>query len=237
MSGLNRIAKRTMSTFLQRYSLHHPAPGRQSFACWLAVTLAVGTMGCGFELPALKPPAFDPSTASQAAMDQFDTNADGKLDKGELKSAPSLQFSLDRIDADGDGAITQDELSTMIQEKWIDAGAGIMLIGAQVTLNRKPLDGATITFEPEPFLGEVLHPASGETDFDGFASMSMAPEHMPHENVRAGVSPGLYLVRISKIVNDKELVPAKYNTETTLGVEVAARASYMPGPVHFELRK
>jgi hypothetical protein len=32
---------------------------------------------------------------------------------------------------------------------------------------------------------------------------------------------GLYNVRISKIVGGKETIPSKYNTETTLGQEVA----------------
>ncbi len=201
------------------------------------ITSCLLITGCRYQLPALRPPAFDPDGAAAAAMAQYDTNSDGKVDKSELKSAPGLKFSLERIDTDGDGAITAEEISAMIQEKWVDAGAGIMLVGAKVVYRGRTIDGVKITFEPEEFLGDVLHPATGETDMDGFASMSMAKEHMPHDNVRAGVSPGLYLVRISKEVDGKELIPKKYNTETTLGVEVAARASYMPGSVVFELRK
>ena len=193
--------------------------------------------GCRYQLPALKPPKFDPESAAQAALSAYDANVDGKIDKSELESAPSIRFSLDRIDADGDDAVTAEELSAMIQEKWIDAGGGIMRVGVIVTLNRKPVGGATVTFEPEGFLGDVVHAATGETDADGYAPMSMAQEDMPHENVRSGVAPGLYLVRISKEVNGKELIPAKYNTETTLGIEVATRASYMPGPAQFDLRK
>ena len=203
----------------------------------LFLALSVALAGCRYQLPALKPPKFDPEAASTAAMNQYDANSDGKIDKSELASAPGINSSLDRIDADNDGAVTADEIAEMIQEKWIDAGAGIMRVAVEVTLNRKPLAGATVTFEPETFLGDVIHPATGATDDTGYCPISMAMEHMPDENNRSGVKPGLYLVRISKEVNGKELIPAKYNAETTLGVEVAARASYMPGAAKFELRK
>ena len=200
-----------------------------------AVLLLLG--GCRYRLAALKPPKFDPEAAATAAMDQYDANSDGEIDTTELKAAPSISFSLDRIDTNDDGSVTADEISTMIDEKWIKAGAGVMRVSVKVFLNRRELDGATVTFDPESFLGDVIHPATGITDDNGFAHMSMAAEHMPHENVRSGVLPGLYLVRISKEVNGKELVPSKYNTETTLGVEVAARASYMPGSARFDLKK
>ena len=125
----------------------------------------------------------------------------------------------------------------MIQEKWIDAKGGIIIVGVKVLMNNRPVNGATVTFEPEDFLGGVVHQATGLTDADGFTPMELAKEHRPHANVRSGVAPGLYLVRISKEVNGKELIPAKYNEETTLGVEVAVRASYMPGSAVFELKK
>lgn len=205
---------------------------------FLVLTLVlVATTGCRYRLPALKPPKFDPEAAASAAMEAYDTNADGRIDKTELESAPAIRFSLGRIDSDDDDEVTAEELSRMIQEKWIDAGGGVMRVGVIVKLNRRPVSGATVTFEPEDFLGDVIHAASGETDSDGYAPMSMSEEHMPHENVRSGVSPGLYLVRISKEVNGKELIPAKYNTETILGIEVATRASYMPGPAQFDLKK
>ena len=203
----------------------------------MLATLVILVAGCRYQLPALKPPKFDKEAASAAAMEQYDSNADGKIDKTELKSAPGISFSLDRIDTNENGEVTADEISDMIQEKWIDSGGGIMRVAVEVTLRNKPLSGATVTFEPEAFLGDVIHPATGETDETGYAAMSMALEHMPDENNRSGCKPGLYLVRISKEVDGKEIVPKKYNTETTLGVEVATRASYMPGAAQFNLRK
>ena len=42
-------------------------------------------------------------------------------------------------------------------------------------------------------------------------------------------------VRISKVVNGSEQIPAKYNKQSTLGCEVSYDASYMPGPVVFDV--
>jgi len=167
-------------------------------------------------------------------MEQYDTNQDGIIRDQELKHAPGIQFVILRIDADKDGGVSSSEISQMIQEKWIDPGDGVMRVKCDVIFRRRRLDGATITFEPEQFLGDLIYPAMGITR-DGFATMSVAEEHMPHPNAR-GVAPGLYLVRISKLVDGEETIPAKYNTKTTLGVEVASRASYMPGAIEFELK-
>ena len=203
-------------------------------ACVVACLLLI--LGCSSRLPTLKPPKFDPESASAAAMEQYDENGDGKIDKDELKLAPGINSSKEEIDGNNDGAITADELATLIQERWLDAKGGIMRVAVEVSYRGRPLHGATITLEPEPFLADVLKGASGETDDNGYAPLAMAPEDMPHKNVRSGAAPGLYLVRISKEVDGEELLPAKYNTATTLGMEVAMRASYSPGPCVFKLK-
>jgi hypothetical protein len=50
------------------------------------------------------------------------------------------------------------------------------------------------------------------------------------------VQPGLYRVEVSKMVNGKETIPSKYNTETTLGVEVAQESPAMIFGAHFDLK-
>ena len=47
---------------------------------------------------------------------------------------------------------------------------------------------------------------------------------------------GFYRVRISKQVNGKEAIPARYNTSTTLGIEVAPDAYRFRGPMSFALK-
>ena len=197
--------------------------------CLLAIN------GCSNRPPTLKPPDFDADDAGAAAMKQYDTDGDGVVGGDELDHAPSLNFALDRLDQDQDNCVSAAEVSQLIDEKYKQDGAGVIRIKCVVELDSKPVDGATVTFDPEEFLGEdIVYPASGVTRA-GLAPMSVAAENLVHPNAR-GVAPGLYLVRISKVVDGKETIPARYNTATELGVEVARRASYMPGSVHFELR-
>lgn len=201
----------------------------------LFLFLVLLVVGCSNRPPALMPPDFDPEDVGVAAIKQYDTDGDGLVGGDELNDAPSLNFALDRLDQDQDNHISAAEVTQLIEEKWQQDGAGVIRIKCVVELNGTPLDGATVTFDPEEFLGEgIVHPASGVTRA-GLATLSVATENLVHPNAR-GVAPGLYLVRISKIVNGEETIPARYNTATTLGVEVARRASYMPGSIDFELR-
>jgi hypothetical protein len=79
----------------------------------------------------------------------------------------------------------------------------------------------------ESFLGSELKPAGGTTDKFGTTSLSTAePEMLP------GVSPGFYRVQISK---SGDAVPARYNTDTVLGQEVAVDAEGLPGVLPFDL--
>jgi len=50
-----------------------------------------------------------------------------------------------------------------------------------------------------------------------------------------GVGLGLYRVRISKKVDGQETIPARYNTETELGVEVAQDNGNLTGDCFFKL--
>ena len=55
---------------------------------------------------------------------------------------------------------------------------------------------------------------------------------MPADPTVQGLSPGFYRVEITK---DGEKIPAKYNTETTLGAEVAGGSEARNG-LKFELQ-
>ena len=50
-----------------------------------------------------------------------------------------------------------------------------------------------------------------------------------------GIYVGLYRVRISKKVNGKETLPARYNTETELGREIATNIRDSRGNIMFHL--
>jgi hypothetical protein len=143
-----------------------------------------------------------------------------------LDNAPSLSAARAQIDSNEDGKITAKEIADRISE-WHDSRMGSQTVNCIVRKGGLPLDGATVTFDPEEFLGTKVQAATGVTDKSGIAGVSMPGSDPP------GVAPGLYLVRITK---QGEEIPAKYNTETTLGQEVAIDAAQLGfGSVNFEL--
>jgi len=137
------------------------------------------------------------------------------------------------IDGDGDGALTGDEIAARIKT-WLDSGLGMTMYGCQVSLDGKPLDGATVTLEPEPFLGDVLHPASGVTDAGGIAQLSVAEQHRPKPTL-LGVTSGFYSIRVTRDGSGTP-IPARYNSATKLGCEVGSDfADADPGGLQLQL--
>ena len=70
-------------------------------------------------------------------------------------------------------------------------------------------------------MGDNLRSASGTTGKSGICTL----KEIGGEEL-VGVSPGFYRVQITK---SGEKIPAKYNTETTLGQEVARDAKNIEG--------
>ena len=93
----------------------------------------------------------------------------------------------------------------------------------KITVNwqGQPLEGGSIRLIPEEYLGSELREAVGVTDEFGIAHVSIPPENRPTANAPAGVQFGLYQMQISKKIDGKEALPAKYNSDTTLGLEVS----------------
>ena len=50
---------------------------------------------------------------------------------------------------------------------WTAAKTSMMTVLVGVTLDGQPLEGATVTFEPEPFLGTVIQSSTGTTNAQG----------------------------------------------------------------------
>jgi hypothetical protein len=200
---------------------------------WISTATLLVVLGCSGRPSAIAPPDIDPEGLADAAIKQYDKSGDAVIDNTELEFAPSLRFSLDRIDTNGDKRIVPEEIARFAQQHWVDSPVGIVRVQCVVNLKGRPLDGATVTLEPETFMQGAVYPASGVTR-GGTAALDVADKHRPHPNAH-GAQTGLYLVRVSKIVNGKETIPSKYNEQTVLGCEVARRASYMPGPVVFNL--
>jgi hypothetical protein len=162
-------------------------------------------------------------------MTKYDTNGDGKLDSTELKQCPGVADGLSRVDTDHDGKISGEEIAARI-EYWDTALTAIINGTTEITLDGKPLAGATVTFEPEDFLGDAFTTCSGETDQYGRAAISGHDADFP------GIYLGFYRVRVSKVVNGKETIPAKYNTASELGYEASDDIPDISNVIQFQLK-
>ena len=162
-------------------------------------------------------------------MAEYDSNGDGFIDSGEMEASPPLRSALGKMDTDRDGRLSEAEIAARL-ESWVKSKVALFPVGCQVFLNGRPLAGATVLLEPEPFLGDDFKVVKGHTTDMGGLQLETLPG-MPIP----GFPPGLYRVRISKTVNGKETIPARYNEETTLGQEVANDAEGMERTLQFRL--
>jgi hypothetical protein len=165
------------------------------------------------------PPRINAVKAGRLALEMYDADKDGKLSGAELDKCPGLKAALARVNLGGGNYVDYEMIKARIQA-WQASKLGRMWLRCMVRHNGQPLAGAEVKLVPEPFLktgSEELETASGTTDAKGVAMLSI-PLRAPEP---PGVPPGFYRVEISK----RGLkIPAKYNTETILGQEVAIDA-------------
>ena len=186
----------------------------------LVVAAPIVFTGCSSGPATVRPPAINASHAGSQAIEIYDKNSDGVISGDEFDYAPALKEALPRLDTNGDKGVSADEIAARVNA-WKAMKIGMTSFRCHVALNGEPLVGATVTFEPEPFLGDEIKTAIGVTNPFGDAAPTIPKEQRPDPKLPGGIHLGLYKVRISKIVNGKETIPTRYNTQTTLGQEVS----------------
>lgn len=191
---------------------------------WLSLLLpgvltlaATASIGCS--RAAVKAPKFDPAAAARQAMTELDADKDGSLDDNELAKCPGLLVAKSAIDQNGDGRLSESEIVARLKS-YQGSRDVVKLLPCRVLLDEQPLANAAVTLVPEKFLGPTFKPCTGRT-LQGGDTLVAA------EDVKAkgfsGVYCGLYRVQISwQDAAGKELLAAKYNLQTTLGLEVPA---------------
>lgn len=197
-------------------------PGARGLsASWpgiLGGVLVLFAMGCARTPSRIAAPVWDPDGVADRAMKLLDKNGDGKLSDAELEAAPGLKYCAKVLDGpensgDGDGQLSRDEIRNRIQ-LYRDRKVGYNQFTCTVLYNGRPLSGAEIRLVPEPFLGEgLVEPATGQTMEDGRATLDVGAKELKMPVVRIG----MYRVEVTSA---QVRIPPKYNTETTLGVEV-----------------
>ncbi|MBN1912417.1 MAG: hypothetical protein JW818_22035 [Pirellulales bacterium] len=167
--------------------------------------------GCSRTPPRVYLPEVNASAAGEKAMELYDTNKDGRVDGAELDAVPVFKRSMKWMDTDGDNAVNAEEVTKRIV-RWQELKTGRTGVSCRVTFRGRPLANAKVVFEPEPFLGENFKAAEGMTDQSGNVSLSIPNEKNP------GMTPGFYKIRVT---SDQVKIPPKFNTQTTLGIEIA----------------
>jgi hypothetical protein len=180
--------------------------------------------GCSGRPGAIAPPRVDAGAAAAQAIDMHDQNGDGQLSKTERSTSPELAAVAERYDTNGDSSLDGDEITSGI-DAWQQTGIGARSVPFAVRFDGRPLAGASVRLVPAAFLGDAVKPATGDTGPTGGGYLRMAPEDLPKNapNIPL-VQPGLYHVEITHPSTD---IPPKYNSSTTLGIEIT---SGNPGP-------
>jgi hypothetical protein len=216
--------------------MNEPASARREASPQLAARSAlllilICLTSCNSPPPRVVAPSFNPGKIAAGAIQEYDANGDGALAGDELSKAASIRSALSSYDADGDGRVTAEEIQKRM-EKFAATKVGLMKFLCRVSLNGQPLQGATVTLRPEPFLKDVVQVASGVTDASGKVQLEIADDLLPaSDRGLHAMQPGLYWVEIT---HPTISIPARYNTETTLGREVSGD-SLVGVDVHFEL--
>jgi Ca2+-binding EF-hand superfamily protein len=186
----------------------------------LAITSICSALaGCNRGPTPIEVPDYDPNGSAARAMEIYDENSDGFIDGGELEKAPGLKAAVRNFDTDKDERISTEEIAARVTV-WQKMAVGLTQLSCEITLDGAPLDGATVTFEPEEFLDGVIQEASGVSRL-GSSSPIIPLEKRPSPDTPAGIQMGLYKVKVSKLQGGQETVPSRYNTETILGQEVS----------------
>ena len=201
----------------------------RTFVAALSACASLILAGCCSRVPTGPDrPEFDAVTSGQQAIGTYDKDGDGQISGEELKACPALEMALPRVDKNGDSAISADEVADRITY-FQTAKTTIISGSTEVTMSGEPVVGATVTFEPETFMGSQFKTCTGETDERGVAFVT------GHDSKFPGIYLGFYRVRISKKEGDRETIPAKYNTESTLGYEATDDIPEVNTVIQFKL--
>ena len=187
---------------------------------WVVLAVSSLTAGCSSGPSRVQPPSIDADAAGEQAVEMFDKDGDGAIAGAELDATPGIKAALEQIDANSDGKVTAEEVTARV-EAWQAGGIGVMSVSCQFNLDGRPLAGAEVIFEPEPFLGDDIKAAVGETTGGGNAMPSVPKDQRATSDTPPGFQLGLYRIRVSKKANGQQTLPASLNTETTVGAQIS----------------
>lgn len=171
--------------------------------------------GCSGRGERYKAPSVDVDAAAVEAIKLYDADGDGALSQQELAKCPGVLAKLAVYDRNGNGSVEPSEIVQHLN-RLLNRTGGTQL-DALVLYKGRPLAGANVVLEPEPYLGEAVQESNGVTDGSGSAELAIPPEFVPEHLRRIStVHYGTFKVRIT---HPTVTLPPKYNTDTELGYE------------------
>lgn len=209
------------------------ASGKSRTVGVAVVGLAVASLaGCSGRPGRVSPPDVDADSAAAAALAEYDRDGDSQLKGEELAACPALAHALIVYDADKDDALSQQEIAAGIN-RWSTGKMGAISLPFRITLDGRALGGAEVKLIPEALLDGAVKPAGGVANAGGSGFLGMSAEDRPSNLPNLPlVQPGLFRVEIT---HPSRNVPAKFNVDTTLGLETAV-ASQNPAGIEWSLR-
>jgi hypothetical protein len=187
-----------------------------SYRFWVSALLVVAVAGCSRGPARFAAPKVNPASAAAEAIKLYDADGDAMLSEEELRKCPGILARLALYDQDGNKSLDEQEIQQRIAELF-KAGVGGTKLNCLVAFKGRPLEGATVVMEPEPYLGGGVQTATGITDGAGSAQLGIPPEFVPeHLRKMKSVHYGTFKVRVT---HPTIAIPAKYNVETELGYE------------------
>jgi hypothetical protein len=183
----------------------------------------------GCEPQVAPPPPLDPPAIASAALTALDRNRSGDLCAAELAQSQGLRSGAAKIDADSNGAVTGAELTARLAQ-YDQFPVQSLPLGCIVRLDGRPLVQGEVRLVPESFFGDSRRVASGRTDEHGVVDFKVEGSD------QFGVPQGMYRIEVSKPdAAGKETLPARYNTHSQLGQEIAFDRREIEGALRLEL--
>jgi hypothetical protein len=183
---------------------------------WIVALGILGWGGCSTQPPRVAAPEIDPAQVARRALELYDRDQDGLLAGEELSNG--FREFVATADEDDDDKLSEAEIVKRLQEH-VDDRVGLQDIGGIVSLNNRPLVGATVTFIPDAAFAGAITEASGVTDVAGFVQLRHADSDLP------GVKPGLYRIEVRQSDQGRERIPGRFHEQSTLGIEVGLNVS------------
>jgi len=201
---------------------------RVQLRSWSGLAAIVVIAGCSRSPARFYPPKYDAKELGDQAVAKLDANGDHLLDAKELAASPALLDDLKKLDKNGDQKLSTEEIGSKVDE-WTAGKVGAVSLVCSVIRGGGPAANVQVKFVPESYMGDVIKAGTGVTDERGSTPITAEGQK------RTGMMQcGYYRVELSSIQNGKETIPAKFNSQTTLGIEVRQKREV---PFVFEITK